>query len=524
MRDAHWASEADAWRPPSSAVATARPRFTSYPFTLGVASGAPTPESVVLWTRLAPEPLAGGGVREESVVVRWEVATDDAFRRVVRQGTVDTLAGQGHAVHVPVNGLQANRWHWYRFTAGDDVSPVGRTRTLPASGSNPARLRLAYGSCQQFEQGYYAAHRHILEEDVDFMVFLGDYIYESSWGVNLVRRHAGGEPRTLTDYRNRHAQYKTDPDLQALHAQVPWLVVWDDHEVDNDYADSRSEDLDPQFLARRAAGYQAYFEHMPLPESARPRGPDARIYSRYDFGRLARIHLLDGRQYRTPQACPRPGRGGANVVGEDCRELFDPERTMLSTHQEQWLDDGVRGAAERWNVLAQATLMARADPRLGGEEQFWTDAWDGYPAARTRLLTGLRDRDARSCVVISGDAHATFACDLRQRGQPRRRCRGVRHLHHLAGPAREPDRDPAAGEPRHPLCRRRPARLHGPRHHAGRDPGGGAGDRRCNGAHDRGQHRPHLHHRAGPPRHPALGPLRSGGGRSRTAAPGGWPP
>ena len=414
MRDSDWPSEADAWRPPSSAVATSRPRFVGYPFALGVASGAPTPESVVLWTRLAPEPLAGGGVSEDSVVVRWEVATDDAFRRIVKSGTVDTLAGQSHAVHVLVDGLQANRWHWYRFMAGDDVSPVGRTRTLPTSGANPTRLRLAYGSCQQFEQGYYAAHRHIVDEDVDFMVFLGDYIYESSWGVNLVRRHAGGEPRTLAEYRNRHAQYKTDPDLQALHAQVPWLVIWDDHEVDNDYADWRSEDLDPQFIARRAAAYQAYFEHMPLPESARPHGPDAKIYARYDFGRLARIHMLDGRQYRTPQACPRAGRGGANVVGESCRELFDPERTMLSTQQERWLDDGVRGAADRWNVLAQATLMARADPRLGGEEQFWTDAWDGYPAARTRLLTGLRDRDARSCVVISGDAHATFAADLRQ--------------------------------------------------------------------------------------------------------------
>ncbi|HEY7070408.1 MAG TPA: alkaline phosphatase D family protein, partial [Acidimicrobiales bacterium] len=263
MRDSDWPSEADAWRPPSSAVATSRPRFVGYPFTLGVASGAPTPESVVLWTRLAPEPLAGGGVSEASVVVRWEVATDDAFRRVVRSGTVDTLAGQGHAVHVLAEGLQANRWHWYRFMAGDDMSPVGRTRTLPASGANPTRLRLAYGSCQQFEQGYYAAHRHIVDEDVDLMVFLGDYIYESSWGVNLVRRHAGGEPRTLAEYRNRHAQYKTDPDLQALHAQVPWLVVWDDHEVDNDYADWRSEDLDPQFIARRAAAYQAYFEHMP---------------------------------------------------------------------------------------------------------------------------------------------------------------------------------------------------------------------------------------------------------------------
>jgi alkaline phosphatase D len=403
----------DEWRAPSDVRAITRPRFTSYPFALGVASGAPASTSVVIWTRLAPQPLSGGGVGDEAIAVGWEVASDERFRRIVRRGTIDALPGRGHSVHVEVDDLAANRWYFYRFFAGDDASPEGRTRTLPAPSSRPSRLRIAYGSCQQFEQGYFAAHRHLADEDLDLMVFLGDYIYESSWGSDLVRRHTGGEPRRVVDYRNRHAQYKTDPDLQALHAQVPWLVTWDDHEVDNDYADQRSEDLDPRFLTRRAAGYQAYFEHMPLRWRQRPTGPDMDLYARYDFGRLARIHLLDCRQYRTPQACPRPGRGGANMVdGSSCTELFDEDRTMLGAAQEQWLTDGIGDAADRWNIIGSDTLMAPASPRVNGERQYWTDGWDGYPAARRRLLEAIDQAAARSCVVIGGDVHATFAANL----------------------------------------------------------------------------------------------------------------
>jgi alkaline phosphatase D len=276
-----------AWRTPSEQAAIARPVFTLYPFSLGVASGSPLPSSVVLWTRLAPEPLNGGGVGSEAIVVRWELADDETFGRVVQSGSVDAVAEQGHSVHVEVDGLEPARWYFYRFLTGDEVSPVGRTRTAPAVDDDLARLRCAFGSCQHYEQGYYAAHRHLLAEDLDLMVFVGDYIYEADTGtaVDRVRRHAGTEPRTLVEYRNRHAQYKTDPDLQRLHAAVPWLVTWDDHEVDNDYAGRRSETLDPDFARRRTAAYRAYCEHMPLRELARPTDSGAMLLrARYDFG------------------------------------------------------------------------------------------------------------------------------------------------------------------------------------------------------------------------------------------------
>jgi alkaline phosphatase D len=401
----------DVGRQPSDPAPTQRPRFPAYPFTLGVASGSPTATGVVLWTRLAPEPLAGGGVTDEAVAVSWEVADDEAFGSVVQSGTIEALAGRGHSVHVEAEGLAADRVYWYRFMAGDDVSPVGRTRTTPAAEAQ--RLRFGLASCQQYEQGYFSAYRHLLAEDVDLMVHVGDYIYESSWGSDLVRSHSGGEPRTLAEYRNRHAQYKTDADMQQMHAAVPWLVTWDDHEVDNDYAADRSEDLDPDFLRRRAAAYQAYFEHMPLRESARPRGPDMRLHHRCDWGTLARLHLLDGRQHRSWQACPRPGRGGSNNVDESCTERLDAERTMLGAEQERWLEDGLGEAADRWNVVAEATLVARAAAPAEGGDRFWTDAWDGYPAARDRLLRFLDANDVRSCLMVSGDAHTNFVADLK---------------------------------------------------------------------------------------------------------------
>jgi alkaline phosphatase D len=404
----------EAWSP-SEAAATRRPRFTGYPFTLGVASGEPLPSGVVLWTRLAPEPLHGGGVGRDPVVVGWEVAEDETFGRVVQRGTVVARPAWAHSVHVEVAGLQPGRWYFYRFMAGDEVSPVGRTRTAPAVAELPQQLRLGLGSCQHFQQGYYAAHRHLKAEDLDVMVFVGDYIYESPGRPDAdVRRHVGGEARTLVDYRNRHAQYKTDPDLQHLHAAVPWLVTWDDHEVDNNYAGTRSESLDPDFRRRRAAAYRAYFEHMPLRQRARPTEARMVLRSRRDWGRLARLHLLDGRQRRTPQACPPPGRGGGALIDERCPQLHVPGRTMLGRPQERWLTAGLRGAPERWNFLAQQTLMARARVRVDGDLRVSSDAWDGYPDARERLLGTIVDNGLRSCVVLSGDAHTAYTCDLKR--------------------------------------------------------------------------------------------------------------
>src|SRR5215217_7820140 len=335
-----------------------RPRFSGYPFTLGVASGAPLPDGVVLWTRLAPRPLSGGGAGHDPVRVRWQVADDERFAKIVRRGSITARASRGFSVHVEVSGLQPARWYFFRFIAGGEVSAVGRTRTAPASRDSPDRLRFGLGCCQHFEHGFYGAHRHLAAEDLDLMVFVGDYIYEGAGRAGDVRRHVGGEARTLTDYRNRHAQYKTAEYLQRLHAAVPWLVTWDDHEVDNNYAATRDEALDPDFRSRRTAAYQAYFEHMPLRKRARPTRSGVVLRARHDFGQLARFHVLDGRQHRTPQACQLRGRGGARIIDSRCQELRDPQRTMLGHTQEQWLARGMATTAERWNFLAQQTLVA----------------------------------------------------------------------------------------------------------------------------------------------------------------------
>ncbi|MBL8696730.1 MAG: alkaline phosphatase D family protein [Alphaproteobacteria bacterium] len=388
------------------------------PFSLGVASGYPRADGVVLWTRLAPEPLAAdgsGGMSPEPAAVGWEIAEDAGFTRGVRRGAVRTSARWGHSVHVEVDGLTPARPHWYRFIVDGVASPIGRTRTAPAAGAPVDRLRFAYASCQQFEQGWYTAHRHMAAEDLDLVVFLGDYIYESSWGNLHVRKHEAGEPETLAQYRNRYACYRGDRDLQACHAAFPWVVTWDDHEVDNDYANDRSEQLAPReaFLARRAAAYQAFYEHMPLPAAMRPSGPDMKIYTRFDWGALARMHVLDDRQYRSHQVCARAGRGGSTVVDERCTERLDPALTLLGETQERWLADGFRATPTPWTVIAQQSVMATVQrPDAQGRKRWWTDAWDGYPAARGRLLGALERNRVRNPVVIGGDVHACYVADL----------------------------------------------------------------------------------------------------------------
>jgi alkaline phosphatase D len=396
----------------------AQPRLAAYPFSLGVASGYPAPEGLVLWTRLAPDPLAGGGMPPGAVEVGWEVADDEAFRAIVRRGTEAAHPDWAHSVHVEVAGLAPGRQYFYRFHAAGAVSPVGRTRTAPVPAA-AVPLKLAWASCQQYEQGYYAAYRHLVADNPDLVVHVGDYIYESSWGRVRVRSHAADEPWTLAEYRNRYALYRSDADLQAAHAACPWLVTWDDHEVQNDYADDRSQYSDPRdvFLERRAAAYRAYYEHMPLPKSMRPRGHDMRIYTRASFGALAGLHVLDDRQYRSHQACPRPDRGGGSsvVAAADCPELQDPARTMLGAAQERWLNEGLAASRARWNVIVQQTLMARVDRRPGEGEAFWTDGWDGYPKARERLLASLVETRAANPVVIGGDIHTWVVADLKTR-------------------------------------------------------------------------------------------------------------
>jgi alkaline phosphatase D len=397
---------------PGLARAQAAVRFRSYPFTLGVASGSPTATGLVLWTRLAPEPLAGGGLGAGSIEVRWEIAGDGKFSRIVRRGTAAADAARAHAVHVEVEGLDPGRWYHYRFIAGGEASPAGRARTAPRAGAGDDALRLALGSCQHYEQGLYVAHRHLAAESPDLVAFVGDYIYESSRRGAKVREHHNPEPKTLAGYRDRYAQYKTDADLQAAHACAPWIVTWDDHEVANDYANDRGQDLDPDFLARRAAGYRAFFEHLPVRPGALRADGEYRLYGTHAWGALANLFVLDDRQYRAHQACPRPGRGGSNVVGPTCEERTREGRTMLGEAQEKWLDGELSASKARWNFLVQQTLMAPAGRPGKSGMQFWTDGWDGYPRARARLLESLAKSGAANPVVLGGDLHANYVADI----------------------------------------------------------------------------------------------------------------
>ncbi len=397
---------------PRSFRAIAAPRFKAPPFTLGVASGAPEPEGILLWTRLAPEPLGDGGLDEAAIDVRWEIAHDEKFSRIARRGTTTAEPGRAHAVHVEAAGLEPAREYFYRFLAGDEASPVGRTRTAPAAGAQVAGLRIALASCQQYEQGWYTAHRHLVADAPDLVAFVGDYIYESSWGRDHVRKHHTPEPLTLADYRRRYAQYKTDPDLQAAHAFAPWIVTWDDHEVDNDYANDQGEDLMADFLARRTAAYRAFFEHMPIrPSVLRPDG-EVRIYGSHAWGSLANLFVLDDRQYRAHQSCPKPGRGGSNVVGPSCTDREAPGRTLLGAAQERWLDSALAQSTSRWNIVVQQTLVAPAGRDTDKGRQHWTDGWDGYPWARARFLDSLAVSKAANPVVLGGDVHANYVCDL----------------------------------------------------------------------------------------------------------------
>jgi len=349
------------------------------------------------------------------VPVRWELASDEGFRQIAQRGEVIASPEFAHSVHVEVRGLSPDRPYWYRFIAGDIASPVGRTRTAPAVDADPRQLRFAYASCQNHEHGYYAAYRHMAAEDVQLVVFLGDYIYESHWGESHVRKHLGPEPTTLSGYRDRHAQYKTDPDLQRMHALAPWILTWDDHEVSNDYANVQGQYLQANFVQRRAAAYRAYYEHMPLERAMIARGPDMRLYDRFRFGRLASFHVLDDRQYRDIQVCPSPKLGGGSTVVRDtrCPERRDERRTLLGWEQEKWLYAGLTGSQAQWNLIAQQTLMAQLDRRPGPGVSHWTDAWDGYPAARNRLFECLAGGKVANPVVIGGDVHSYWVSDLK---------------------------------------------------------------------------------------------------------------
>lgn len=407
-------------RAAQGAAATTLPRWAwsqpqrqqSNPFALGVASGDPGTDGVVLWTRLLPE----ASHARQPLTVRWELADDEGFRRIVQRGQATALPELGHSVHVELAGLAPGRWYHYRFMHGDAVSTMGRTRTAPAADALPERLRLAFASCQRWEHGHYAAWRHVRADEPDLVLFLGDYIYEYASpkdSSGLARVHSLRLATTLADYRDRYALHKSDPALQAAHAACPWMVTWDDHEVQNDYAGDAGKGDPAGFLAQRSAAWQAFYESMPLRAASLVQRDFSalQVYRRLPWGRLAHLHLLDARQYRSLQACRTAASSAGAVRPKDCAELAEPARSFLGMAQEQWLDAGLaadaRDGRTRWSVVAQQTLFS---PRHYPSGVVSTDSWDGYPGARARLLQAITQHAPRNTVLLGGDIHQNYVC------------------------------------------------------------------------------------------------------------------
>ncbi|MFC8257679.1 alkaline phosphatase D family protein [Streptomyces sp. NPDC057291] len=381
----------------SEALAAQAAELDMAPFTLGVASGDPDHESVVLWTRLVPDPLNAetGGMPAEPVEVQWEVARDESFRKVIRSGSVSALPEAAHTVHVVVDDLAPDRWYWYRFRSGGVLSRTGRTRTLPAPGKRVDRMRFAFASCQSWTGGRYSAYRDMAQQDLDFVLHLGDYIYETSGG-------------SLAEFRRLHALYKTSPDLRAVHARFPFILTWDDHEVQNNYAgdiQGAAGDGRP-FLDRRANGYQAYYEHLPMRPEQKPKGADALMFRKVQFGKLAEFSVLDTRQYRTDQA-------NGDGRKPQTPDVWDPERTMTGPEQEKWLLNNLATSKARWNVIAQQTIMAQFDYDLGPDKIVNLDQWDGYAGARDRILDFIAKERPSNPVVLGGDWHTHWVNDLK---------------------------------------------------------------------------------------------------------------
>lgn len=393
--------------------AWADPVFRRDPFGLGVASGDPLPDGVVLWTRLAPEPLEPGhGMPMQRVEVTWEVASDERFRSIVKTGKDWARPELGHAVHAEVSGLEPGRDYWYRFTVGRERSIAGRTRTAPAPGAAIDRFRLGVMGCQNYEHGYFTALRHVAAERFDAIFFYGDYIYEgreSSPASGRPRRHRGDEIYTLTDYRTRYAQYKLDRDLQAAHVSAPWICSFDDHEIKNNWSADYDENGTPPeiFLLRRAAAFQAWYENMPVRRALFPSGGGLIAYRRFAFGALFDLHVLDTRQYRSAPPCG-PG------TKPRCAEASDPAGTILGETQRRWLFDGLQKSTARWNAIAQQVAIGQRDVAPRGPSLYDHDKWDGYIADRVALMDRIAARGKGDVVVLSGDLHNTWIGDLKR--------------------------------------------------------------------------------------------------------------
>jgi len=398
--------------------ALADPVFAEFPFSLGVAAGDPLPDGFVIWTRLAPDPMAPGyGMPGAPVPVTWEVASDGGFRTIAQKGDAVARPELGHAVHVEVSGLQPGRQYWYRFRAGAERSATGRARTAPAAGSAVARSRFGVLGCQQYEQGYYTAHRYAARDDLDFIYCYGDYIYEgrpsrtytgSGGTIENPRIHASGACFSLDDYRRRYAQTKLDTDLQSCHQSAAWFCTWDDHEVENNWVSdiAGDEDVPPEvFLLRRQAAAQAFYEHMPLRRSAFPRGADMQLYRNAAWGDLLDLNFLDTRQFRTDQPCD-------DVFAATCAGVDDPAAQVMGEAQEAWLYRALDQSRAHWKVLAQQVMVMDLDRKEGPEAGYNLDSWAGYRIPRQRLLKRLHDRRIGNTVVLTGDEHQNYAGEL----------------------------------------------------------------------------------------------------------------
>ncbi len=395
-------------------------------FRHGVASGDPLPDGVLLWTRVSPtaDALPGSGVGPD-VTVKWEVATDATFRRVVARGSQATGAIRDHTVKVEPRGLKPATTYWYRFLVGRNISPAGRTRTAPALGASVERLRIGVVSCANLQAGWFSSYRHLAAAgDLDLVLHLGDYLYEYAPGEYqardvVVRPHdPAAEMTELEHYRRRHAQYKQDADLQSLHAVAPFVVTWDDHESANDAwsggAENHTEGAEGSWLQRRAAALQAYAEWMPVRYDA-----GGQLYRRLAFGSLASISMLDLRSYRDEQASSLTDPA-----------IDSPERSITGGPQMDWLLDSLASQDTQWKLVGNPVMIApiRFPSTLSTAEvgamqtllgtttvdgvPYNVDQWDGYAADQSRVLGHLRDNAITDTVFLTGDIHSGWACDL----------------------------------------------------------------------------------------------------------------
>lgn len=406
------------------AILRAQSSFARYPFSLGIAAGDPSPDGFVIWTRLAPEPLAPhGGMVMAPMPVTYEVASDEYFRTKVAEGETMARPELGHAVHVEVAGLQPGRLYHYRFRAGGDRSVTGRARTLPLAAASPEALRFGVAGCQAWDDGYYTAYRHMAAEDLAFVYHYGDYIYEYRAGatrpgrggelVVAVRESVGQTLYDIADYRQRYALYKSDPDLQRAHAAHAFFHSFDDHEItDNWVQDSDYPQTPPEiFRTRRAAALQAWYEHMPVRRASMPRYGEVAMHRSVRFGDLVRMDILDTRQFRSNQPCD----DGFTPL---CPAVAAPDATVLGAAQEAWLARNMAGRDVRWNCLAQQIMMMSLDRRTRDEPAkiLNMDSWAAYEAPRRRLLARMRGLD--NVVVLTGDEHQNFAGLLHDGDRP----------------------------------------------------------------------------------------------------------